>query len=491
MTASSRHKPSSNGPATDAAPTTRVNPIVGAALASPGALRPLLRLALPVFFEESLNLLVGYTDWWLTGHYLEGSAYQAAMGLMAYLIWLLMGLFSAVAIGASALVGRFVGAGNMAGARRVAHQALLAGVFLAAVLTAAAYLGGLPFIRLLRLPEEATPLAWRYLFWVIPAIPAIMLEQVAIAILRGAGDTVTGLYTKVVVNFVNAVCSAALLLGWGGLPALGWEGLAIGTSIGHAVGAAILLAALIRGRDGIGWRLRELTPDWGLLARMFRVGGPGGLDVLAVLGCHLSYVSIINTLGTDSAAAHGLGVELEAMAYAPASSFAVAASAMTGLLLGANEPRQAGRAILTAAIVAILFCSTMGFIFYHSGWVLVEWFVGESSPRTALLARDYLRIVSFSMPFLATTMVLTGALRGAGDTLCSLAVTFTGLALIRVPGAAWLAWSELPIPILDVTISGWNLGVQGAWWAMVIDVAIRSTLLAIRFATGGWKRVRV
>jgi Na+-driven multidrug efflux pump len=227
-----------------------------------------------------------------------------------------------------------------------------------------------------------------------------MLEQVAIAILRGAGDTVTGLYTKVVVNFVNAVCSAALLLGWGGLPALGWEGLAIGTSIGHAVGAAILLAALIRGRDGIGWRLRELTPDWGLLARMFRVGGPGGLDVLAVLGCHLSYVSIINTLGTDSAAAHGLGVELEAMAYAPASSFAVAASAMTGLLLGANEPRQAGRAILTAAIVAILFCSTMGFIFYHSGWVLVEWFVGESSPRTALLARDYLRIVSFSMPFL-------------------------------------------------------------------------------------------
>jgi Na+-driven multidrug efflux pump len=75
--------------------------------------------------------------------------------------------------------------------------------------------------------------------------------------------------------------------------------------------------------------------------------------------------------------------------------------------------------------------------------------------------------------------------------LCSLAVTFTGLALIRVPGAAWLAWDELPIPGLGVTLDGWSLGVQGAWWAMVIDVAIRSVLLAIRFATGGWKRVRV
>jgi Na+-driven multidrug efflux pump len=40
-------------------------------------------------------------------------------------------------------------------------------------------------------------------------------------------------------------------------------------------------------------------------------------------------------------------------------------------------------------------------------------------------------------------------------------------------------------------LEGWNLGVQGAWWAMVIDVAIRSLLLAIRFTTGGWKRVHV
>ena len=28
-------------------------------------LRPMLWLAIPVFAEESLNILVGYTDWWL------------------------------------------------------------------------------------------------------------------------------------------------------------------------------------------------------------------------------------------------------------------------------------------------------------------------------------------------------------------------------------------------------------------------------------------
>ena len=73
----------------------------------------MLWLALPVLAEQLLTMLVGYTDWWLVGHYLDGPAPKAAMGLMAYVLWLIPSLFSAVAIGATALVARFVGAGDL------------------------------------------------------------------------------------------------------------------------------------------------------------------------------------------------------------------------------------------------------------------------------------------------------------------------------------------------------------------------------------------
>ncbi len=455
------------------------------------SLRPLLRLAWPVLTEELLNLLVGYTDWWLTGHFLKGASYQAAMGMLAYLIWLVLSLFAAVAIGATALVARSMGAGDRATAQRVAHQALLAGSVVAILVTAAAWWGGLPFIRLLRLSDEATPVAWAYLRWIVPAIPAIMFEQVAIAVLRGAGDTVTGLWTKVVVNLVNASVSATLLTGWGGAPTVGWEGLAIGTALGHVVGAVILAIVLLRGRADIRWRAADLRPDRPLLMRLFKVGIPGGLDVLAVLACHLTYVSIINTMGTEAAAAHGLGVELEALSYAPASSFAVAAATMTGQYLGAQRPDAARRTIFMAIGACVTFMTLMGVFFYHSGWRMAEFFVSDSSPGTAALVSDYLQIVAFSMPFLATTMVLTGALRGAGDTLYSLAITFTGLALVRVPGAAWMGWDEWTVPGTNWTIEGWHMGVHGAWWAMVIDVTLRSSLLLARFLSGGWQRVKV
>ena len=76
-----------------------------------GTIRPLFALALPVMAEEGLNLLVGYTDWYLAGHFLEGESPKAAMGLMAYVLWILPTLFSLISIGAIALVARFVGAG--------------------------------------------------------------------------------------------------------------------------------------------------------------------------------------------------------------------------------------------------------------------------------------------------------------------------------------------------------------------------------------------
>jgi Na+-driven multidrug efflux pump len=164
----------------------------------------MLRLALPVMAEELLNLLVGYTDWWLTGHFLEGADYQAAMTLMAYTLWLLPSFFSAVAIGALALVARHVGAGDLPTARRVANQALLVGGALAAAVTVGAVFLSPQYVALMQLRGGSATLATSYLAILVPAIPAIMVEQVAAACLRGAGDTVSGMSAKVVVNIRSA-----------------------------------------------------------------------------------------------------------------------------------------------------------------------------------------------------------------------------------------------------------------------------------------------
>src|SRR5690349_19563205 len=93
----------------------------------------MLVLALPVLAEEPLNLLVGYTDFFLAGRFLKGEPPLAAMGLMAYFMWLLPSLFSFVAVGALAVVARMVGAQERQQAAHATRQALHCGIVAAAL----------------------------------------------------------------------------------------------------------------------------------------------------------------------------------------------------------------------------------------------------------------------------------------------------------------------------------------------------------------------
>jgi Na+-driven multidrug efflux pump len=47
------------------------------------------------------------------------------------------------------------------------------------------------------------------------------------------------------------------------------------------------------------------------------------------------------------------------------------------------------------------------------------------------------------------------------------------------------------LPIIEQTIQGANLGVVGAWYAMVLDIVVRCILLILRFRHDAWQRIEV
>jgi putative MATE family efflux protein len=410
------------------------------------------------------------------------------MGLMAYIMWLVPSLFAFVGIGATAIVARCTGAGEPWQAAYATKQSLQLGVLFAVHAIVLCYVGGRAFIAAMGFEGLAAELVWRYLQIFIVAVPFVMFEQIATACLRGSGDTVSGLQARVLVNLTSGLLSAALVTGWGPFPKLGWEGLAIGTVGGHIAGATMLLIIMLSGRGGVRCTLRWEPLDWHLVKRILRVGLPGGCDLIAVIGCHLIYASIINRLGTVAQAAHGLGVQIEAMSYLAGSAFQVAAATLVGQSLGAANPARAQRSTFVATGLAMSLMCTAGAIFFIWGESFAELFSGEPTTTTRVTGQ-LLKIVALSCPFLAVLQVVNGALRGAGDTTWPLAITLTGLVVIRIPFAAILAWHV--VPILGADIPGAGLGVHGAWIAMVADVAVRSILVSIRFLRGHWRHVKV
>ena len=132
-----------------------------------------------------------------------------------------------------------------------------------------------------------------------------------------------------------------------------------------------------------------------------------------------------------------------------------------------------------------------GLVVFFTADAITSVFAGENTAEAVGMAAPLIRIVSVSMPSLAIVIIMTGALRGAGDTIFPLIFSFIGLLFIRIPLAYYLCWDQIAIPLTDIVITGRNMGVEGAWYAMVTDVVLRSFLILGRFQHGGWKHIKV
>ena len=462
--------------ASDTEDTTRPN------LPSGSIAGQIIRLGSPVLVEQALLYLIGLSDTFVTGRFL-GEEHLAAVTVTSYLIWVAGALLTIVSVGATALVARLVGAGELREANKILGQAFVLAMIVGMVLLVGGYASAERIVGLLNLSGEAARQAVIFLRIVLAVSPLVACMAAGVACLRGAGDTRTGMSVMILVNALNATFTWALALGVGPFPRLGFAGVAAGTAIAEAVGGVLVLAILVRGRSGLQLRWETMIPRLDALRRILRISLPAAGESLTNIGCQLWFLGLINRLGSTATAAHGVAIRCEALAFLALAAFAVPASTLTGQYLGANRPDLATKAAQTAWAMGVLTIIGFGAILYIAAEPMFSLFLGGNKPGVAAAGIPVLRIVCFAFPALATINVLNGALRGAGDTRWPWAIVVFGYFVIRIPLTYLLA-----TPIVD---GGWGLGLVGAWYAMFADLVVRGTLVATRFLQGGWRSAKV
>ncbi|MFO0852099.1 MAG: MATE family efflux transporter [Gemmataceae bacterium] len=259
------------------------------------AWRTILALAWPALVQQGLLLTIQLYDQYLTGRFSQ--SHQAALTTANYMYWFVTSYTVVVNAGATALVGRLVGAKNLPLAGRAAGQALgLAAGF--GALGAVAAAAGLPaLLRVLNLGDEQAGFAAAYLAPLAGLLPFYMIEVGGIACLVGAGDTRTGPKVLATVAAVNVPLAYALSRGAGPVPDLGFVGIAWGTGLSHVAGSLLVVATLARGRYGLRVGLPDLLPDPALVRRLLRVSIPAAVDSLSVGVFQFVFLGMVNRLG--------------------------------------------------------------------------------------------------------------------------------------------------------------------------------------------------
>jgi putative MATE family efflux protein len=316
-------------------------------------------------------------------------------------------------------------------------------------------------------------------------------ESACAACLAGAGDTRTGLKVLGLVAVLNIPLAWGLCFGMGTWGGLGFVGISLGTGLSHCVGCVVLLVILARGKSGLQLTWASVLPDWGLIRRLLRVSVPAAIDSLSVAVCQLWFLSVVNRLGDTATAAHGIALLWEALGFLAGGAFGMAAMALVGQNLGARDPAKAAKCGWTAFGIGASVMVAMGIVFLLCAVPMFRLFCHEPATQPVIdEGVPVLRLIALAMPALASQIIFTAALRGAGDTRVPVLISWFGFLGVRIPLAHLLTAPSVDLGPLGV-LPGWDHGLLGAWVAMCADIWVRGLFFAIRFAGGRWKRIEI
>ena len=438
-----------------------------------------LRLSFPAIFENLTATMMQITNMIMVGGL--GASATATVAVNSAPTWVINSLVMAIGVGSTALIARSIGARQTEEAEAACRQTFLLGIAAGAALSVLTYFLA-PLIPVWMhadpaLYGEATLYMRILSAGFLPYYTGIALA----AALRGAGDMATPMKVSTTASLLNIMIGFFLIYPsreisllsltfpmWGA--GLGVRGAAIATSATTGLSGIWLILAAMHSKSGLRLRPKKLRPSLPLIRQLMSIGTPAALERLSISLGQVIFIGMVASLGTAQLAAHHLVVTIESLSYMPGYGFAAAASTLVGQSLGAGEPQNARMRGALAIRLCVITMSLIGVALF----LLAPWWMTLFTPDmdVRLVGASLLRICSLEQPATALYLVSSGALRGAGETRVPFFIAFGSMGLRLI-----LAY---------VFISRLNMGTQGAWWAMGIDLWVRGILTYLCFRKGHW-----
>ena len=199
-------------------------------------------------------------------------------------------------------------------------------------------------------------------------------------------------------------------------------------------------------------------------------------------GQFLIVIFVINSRNDPNGyllAAHNAVLRIESISFLPGFGFGIAASTLVGQYLGAGKPEAARRAAKIANMLALITMTVLALpMIFFPGFMLS---LMVNSPPVIKVGFWPLVLAGLSQPAFALAIVLSGALKGAGETLLPMMATVSGILVVR--------WAVLAIGLYWLFKHGMHHeNLVAVWVAIFIDLNYRGIFNAIVFARGHWQK---
>lgn len=437
--------------------------------------RTILTLAWPAILESLLQLTVYLTDSIMIGPL--GSEAFAAVGQGSMLVHYITFPIWGIGTAAGAIVSRNIGRRDTAAAQDAAGQGLLLAIFSGTTFTLVGFVYGREILVLLGTPTNVVEPGTDYLVTVLAFNIFYSVRMIGSSILRAAGDTKTPMVATGVMNLFNIGANYVLIYGIGPFPRLETTGVALASGLSFVISAAIVFWKLFR--NPVGFQILAghfLAFRRRVLANIMRIAAPSFGEMILMRIGGFTYLWIIISLGTIPLAAHFMTLRVESLAFMPSFGLSMAVPPIVGQALGAGRSDIAQLAVNRTIKLGFWAINTLAVVFVLVPGFFVQIFSPE--PEAYALASLCVQIAALELAGVTVNMIYGGAMRGAGDTVSPMIITFMGSVVVRIS-----------LVYLFAISLGW--GLAGVWAATAVDWILRATAGYILFRRGRWMRVKV
>ncbi len=430
--------------------------------------RSLFHLSVPIVIMNLFQTTYNLVDTFWLGQYDTAALAATSFTFPMVLMYISIGI--GISTGGSILVAQHLGGDERRLATQAASQTVTLSAIGAVVLGTLGYLFVDDVLAVIGASPRVLTLSVAYMRIISLGLVFMFGFLTFMALMRGAGDTVTPMIVVAGSVGLNLVLDPVLIFGLGPFPEWGIRGAAIATVVSRALAFGVGLRVMIRSDAGVRVRIADLRPTLDRALTQLRLAIPASVEgVSRTLSLNLLLL-IVGLFPTTVVAGYGIGTRVLSLVYLPAIAVARGVETMTGQNIGAAQPDRAETATGFAGVFLFVILSIVGVV----TWVRAEAIVGLFTTDAAVTRSGtvFLRHIAPTFGFIGLVRVFNASFRGAGRTLTAAVIVLLMHGVIRLPTAE---------------LGATSLGPSGVWTAIAATNVVGAILAYGWYRRGTWR----
>lgn len=380
----------------------------GATLMTDGSIWKRITLfAIPLIWGNLFQQLYNTADSLIVGNYL-GSNALASVSSSSNLIYLMVGFFNGVAVGAGVVVAHYFGAQDFKNLRKIIHSTVGFGLFCGILLTIIGVFGAPQLLIWMETPEEILPGSIIYFRIYFAGSLAFAMYNFFVGILQAIGDSRHPLIYLIISSITNVILDIFFI----GVLGFGVGSAALATVISQFLSAVLCLIQLLRSPEEFRLHPKEICIDPGMLREIIHNGLPSGLQNSIIAIGNVFVQSQINSFGAYAIAGVGTYGKIQGFVFIPIFCFSQALTTFVSQNLGAKEYERAKKGSRFGMAASMVLAELIGIVIFLFIPTLIRAF--DTNPQVIAAGTNMARVDTLFYFLLAISHCMAAIMRGAG-----------------------------------------------------------------------------